>query len=104
MYCKGVVMFKGVEKREGGTFTNNGEKINYDASYVIKFDEIKEGKINERKLKFPINNKMLYEKFSKFNPYTNVLLTSEVVFGQSACRLVPVDVELYDSDEDNENN
>lgn len=102
MYCKGIVMYKGVEKREGGTFSNNGQNINYDACYVIKFDEINEGKINERKLKFPLNNKLLFDKFSKFKPYTNVLITCDVVFGQSACRLVPIDVQEYDSDEENE--
>ena len=40
MICKGVVVFKGIGKREAGTFTDNtGRDIKYDASYQVSFDE-----------------------------------------------------------------
>lgn len=102
MYCKGIVMFKGIEKRNGGTFKNaQGQDIDYDSAYVLKFDEIVEGKINERKLKFPSSNKVLYDKFEKFDPYTQVQITCDVVLMQNACRLVPIDVvEIGDASED----
>ncbi len=103
MRCKGVIMYKGIEKRAGGTFVNNGQNINYDEAYVIKFDEIIEGKINEHKLKFPVSNKTLYDKFASLNPYTQVEITCDVILLSGMSRLVPIDVnELEDSDEDDE--
>ena len=109
MYCKGIVVFKGIEKREGGEFSGqNGQAIKYESAYVVKFDEIKEGKVNERKLKFPTNNKKLYDKFAEIEMYTRVQIECEVVLGQSACRLTPIDVKVITEDgeiiEDNEEN
>lgn len=93
MRCKGIVMYKGIEKRDGGTFKNDkGQDINYDSSYVVKFDEIVENKINERKLKFPSSNKVLFEKFSGLRPYTEVLIDCDVVLSANTCKLVPIDV------------
>lgn len=95
MYCKGIIMFKGIEKRDGGTFKNaQGQDVNYDSSYVVKFDEIIENKINERKLKFPVSNKVLYDKFSKLEPYTQVEVICDVVLSQNACKLVPIDMNI----------
>ena len=52
MYCKGTLIFKSIEKRSGGTFKNDkGQDVNYDASYVIKADEVKDKEVNERKFK-----------------------------------------------------
>lgn len=103
MYCKGVVMYKGIEKREGGTFKNDrGLDVNYDSSYVVKFDEIIENKINERKLKFPTSNKILYDKFASIRPYTQVEVVCNVVLMQNACRLVPIDVNEQIEDTEDE--
>ena len=103
MRCKGIIMYKGIEKRAGGTFVNNGQNINYDEAYVIKFDEIVEGKINEHKLKFPISNKTLYDKFASIRPYTQVEITCDVVLMTNACRLVPIDVaDIEDTEEEEE--
>ena len=97
MYCKGVVMYKGIEKRDGGTFKNDkGQDVDYNSAYVVKFDEIIDNKINERKLKFPTSNKVLYDKFVNFKPYSQVVITCDVVLMQNACRLVPIDVEDYE--------
>lgn len=97
MYCKGNVMFKGIEKRDGGKFKNDkGEEVDYNSAYVVKFDEIVDGKINERKLKFPTSNKVLFNKFSDFKPYTEVQIVCDVVLMQNACRLVPIDVAGLD--------
>ena len=93
MKCNGIVIYKGIEKRDGGVFKNaQGQEVKYDSSYVVKFDETKDGKIDERKLKFPASNTVLYDKFNAFEPYTKIELTCEVVIGQSTCKLVPVDV------------
>jgi len=106
MDCKGIVMYKGIEKRDGGVFKNDkGQDVNYDSSYVVKFDEIVENKINERKLKFPVSNKVLYNKFESLRPYTQVEIICDVVLMQNACRLVPIDVNKYvpdDSDDEEE--
>ena len=102
MNCKGIVVFKGVEKRDGGAFKDpQGREIRYDASYIIKFDENKNGKIDERKLKFPSSNTYLYNKFAGLKPYTEVLLECEVVFSTNSCKLVPVNVETEIEEEQN---
>ena len=101
MYCKGIVMYKGIEKRDGGTFKNDkGQEVNYDSSYIVKFDEIIEGKINERKLKFPTSNKVLFDKFSKYRPYSEVAITCDVTLMQNACKLIPIDVEDVEETEE----
>lgn len=93
MYCKGILIFKSIEKRSGGTFKNDkGQDVNYDASYVIKADEVKDKEVNERKFKFPESNKMLYEKFNELDPYTKTSITFDVVISANACKLVPIDV------------
>lgn len=95
MKCNGQVIYKGIEKREGGVFKNDrGQEVNYDASYVVKFDENVDGKIDERKVKFPATNTTLYEKIKTIEPYTKVNMICNVVIGQSACRLVLEDIVL----------
>lgn len=92
MYCKGIVMYKGIEKRDGGTFKNaQGQDVDYNSAYVVKFDEVVDNKINERKLKFPTSNKVLFDKFQNFEPYTQIQIVCDVVLMQNACRLVPID-------------
>lgn len=103
MYCKGSLMYKGIEKRDGGTFKNDrGQDINYDSSYVVKVDEIVDNKINERKLKFPANNKILADKFSKIEPYTQVELICDVVLSANSCKIVPLDVNTDFGDQEEE--
>lgn len=95
MICNGVVVFKGIGKREGGKFTDNtGREINYDASYQVSFDERNNsGEINQRKLKFPASNTYLYNKFASIQPYTQIYMECEVVFSQNSVKLVPMNVE-----------
>lgn len=95
MICNGVVVFKGIGKREGGKFTDNtGREINYDASYQVSFDERNNsGEINQRKLKFPASNTYLYNKFAGIEPYTQIYIECEVVFSQNSVKLVPINVE-----------
>ena len=93
MNCKGVVIYKGIEKREGGSFNNGQQEIKYDPVYVVKFDENKNGVINERKVKFPVSNTYLFNKFASIKAYTEVLLECDVVLSNNACKLVPINVE-----------
>ena len=104
MRSKGVVMFKGIEERAGGTFKSNGEDVKYDSAYVIKFDEIIDNKINERKLKFPTSNKILYDKFAELNPYTQVEIICDItILPNGYSRLTPIDVlKIGDSNEEDE--
>ncbi len=103
MRCTGVVMYKGIEERAGGTFKNEkGQDVKYDTAYVVKFDEIIDNKINERKLKFPSSNKVLYDKFNEFRPYSQVKILCDVVLMQNACRLVPIDVKEAEEAEETE--
>lgn len=93
MLCKGTLIFKSIEKREGGTFKNDkGQDINYDSSYIIKVDEVKGKEVNERKFKFPQTNKVLFENFSNIDAYTKVDITFDIVISTNTCKLVPVDV------------
>lgn len=95
MICKGVVVFKGIGKREAGTFTDNtGRDIKYDASYQVSFDEKStSGEINQRKLKFPASNTYLYNKFASIEPYTQIYMECDVVFSQNSVKLVPMNVD-----------
>lgn len=93
MICKGTLIFKSIDKREGGTFKNDkGQDINYDSSYIIKVDEVKGKEVNERKFKFSQTNKVLYDKFVDIEPYTKVDITFDIIISTNACKLVPVDV------------
>lgn len=100
MECKGVVIFKGIEKKSGGNFTNEkGQTITFDGSYVVKFDETINGKIDERKLKFPRSNVYLYREFKKLKPYTPIYLYCDVEFGFNTIKLIPIHFEASkDSD------
>ena len=90
MICKGVVVYKGIEKRDGGVFKgSDGREIKYDSSYVVKFDENE----SERKVKFPASNTYLYNKFASVKAYTEILLECEVVLSNNACKLVPINLE-----------
>ena len=95
MICNGVVVFKGIGKRDGGKFTDSsGREITYDSSYVVNFDERNNsGEINQRKLKFPASNTYLYNKFASIEPYTQIYMECDVVFSQNSVKLVPMNVE-----------
>ncbi len=94
MICKGVVVYKGIEKRDGGVFKGaDGREIKYDSSYVVKFDENNNGVINERKVKFPASNTYLYNKFAGIKAYTEVILECDVVLSNNNCKLVPINVD-----------
>ena len=88
------VVYKGVSKREGGEFTNEkGQTISYDPCYVIKFDEDVDGEIIERKLKFPITNKTLFNKLNAIDAYSKILLLCDVQLFASNAKVTPRDLK-----------
>lgn len=92
MKCQNNVVFKSVEEREGGSFTNaNGQLINYDKSYLVRFDEDNDGIIAERKVKFKGTNVALYTKFKALKAYDKINLIFDVSILNSGCKLEIVD-------------
>lgn len=94
MICKGEFVFKGVEKRDAGSFTNDkGQAVNYDMAYVLKVDEISENGIFERKLKIDKANSVLLSKLKNLKPYDKMNLICDVVLYGSNARVIPVDLD-----------
>ena len=93
MQAKGKFIFKSLQRKEGGKFTNDkGQEINYNASYELKVDENKNGVINERKLKIPESNNILIEKLNKKNAYDSIDLLCDIDFYGSVAKVIPVDL------------
>lgn len=88
------VVYKGVTKREGGEFTNEkGEVVKYEPSYVIKFDEDVNGEIHERRLKFPLTNKVLYSKLDGLDVYSKIALVCDVQLFTGNAKVLPIDIK-----------
>lgn len=93
MQAKGKFIFKSLERKDGGKFTNErGQEVNYDASYQLKVDENRDGVINERKLKISQKNDILIQKLMKKNPYEPIELLCDIEFYGSVCKVIPVDL------------
>lgn len=94
MKCKGEFVFKSVEKREGGSFTNDkGQAVNYDMAYVLKVDELTQNGIFERKLKIDKANSVLLSKLQNMKPYDKINLVCDVVLYGANARVIPVDID-----------
>lgn len=91
MKAIGEFVFKGLEKKAGGSFTNEkGEMINYKEKYVLKVDETVDGQINERKLNIGVDNTELINALNGFKPYQALKLECDVVMYQNSAKVVPV--------------
>ena len=88
-------VFKGVSKRDGGEFTNDKNVVvKYDPAYVIKLDEqLETGDVVERRLKFPITNKTLYNKLSELDVYSKITLVCKVELYNGNAKVLPIDIE-----------
>lgn len=94
MKCKGEFVFKSVEKRDGGSFTNDkGQAVNYDMAYVLKVDELTQNGIFERKLKIDKANSVLLNKLQSLKPYEKINLICDVVLYGANARVIPVDID-----------
>ena len=97
MKAKGIFMYKSLQQREKGSFTNKetGEIINYDECYVLVADEINDsGKMTERRFKISKEDNVLAGEFSSLDPYTKVEIEFDVAVYSSNAKLVPVGFEL----------
>ena len=91
MKAYGKFVYKSLEKRDGGEFTNSsGQNIKYEDSYVLKIDENVDGSINERKLKVDKNNIGLINQLKDVKPYSEIELECEVHLYQNSCKLIPI--------------
>lgn len=94
MKCKGEFVFKSVEKRDGGSFTNDkGQAVNYDMAYVLKVDELTQNGIYERKLKIDKANSVLLNKLQSLKPYEKINLICDVVLYGANAKVIPVDID-----------
>lgn len=93
MKCVGKFKFKGLVKREGGSFTNDrGQEINYNASYLLKVDESTENGIYERGFKIPEDSDLVLP-LSKLQPYQDVTLEFDVNFYGNSIKVVPIAIK-----------
>lgn len=94
MKCRGEFVFKSIEKREGGSFTNDkGQSVNYDMAYLLKVDEVSQNGINERKLKIDKNNTVLLNKLQNVKPYDKINLICDVVLYGANAKVIPIDID-----------
>lgn len=93
MKCVGNFVFKGIERKDGGEFTNEkGKLVKYDESFVVRLDEVEGDVISERKLKFPIDNTVLYNRLKSLKPYDHITLDLEVVLYNNQAKVIPVGI------------
>lgn len=93
MKCVGNFKFKGLTKREGGSFTDsNGKVINYKESYSLKVDEQTENGIYERQFKVAIDSPLIPE-LSTFELYDDITLEFDVKIFGSKITVIPVRVQ-----------
>ena len=93
MKCEGEFVFKNLSKRVGGEFKNDkGQEIKYDECFIIKCDEVIDTEINERKFKFPKDNKTLKAKLEKLPAYTKINILFDVSLSNNVVKLVPEDL------------
>lgn len=93
MKCKNSVVFKSIEERDGGSFTNDkGQAINYGKAFIVRFDEeLTDGGVAERKVKFSSSNLNLYNRFKTLKVYDKITIDFEVTIQNSGCKLEIVD-------------
>ena len=93
MQAIGKFIFKSLEKKQGGEFTNEkGQLVKYSESYQLKIDENKDGVISERKLKVLADNNTLVQKLMKKNAYDKIELLCDVEFYGSVAKVIPIDL------------
>lgn len=103
MKCQGVFVFKSIQSKEGGTFTNQqGQPITYKPSYEIKFDDIVDNVPTERKIKIPEEELDLIDKIKKLKPYTRNLFTFDVSFNSKGTSLKLLDITSAKDNSDKE--
>ena len=93
MKCQGKFKYKGIEKKDAGTFVNaQGQKIDYPARYALKVDEVGEGGVFERVFKVAIDSPILAQLTNK-EIYADMILEFDIQFSQNGTpKITPVNV------------
>ena len=90
MKCIGKFKFKGLTRKDGGSFTNDrGQEIKYKPSYSLKLDEMTEEGINERLFKIA-DDSALVSSLQQLKPYQDITLEFDVILYANSIKLVPV--------------
>lgn len=93
MKCEGNFIYKGIEERKAGEFTNErGQVVKYDEAFKISLDEMEGSKVTTRTFTFPKNNTELANKFKNLKLYDNIVVAFEVVISRNNVKLVPFDM------------
>ena len=82
MIATGNFRFRSFVKRDEGSFvTPNGETIQFNSAFILKFDELTEtGEVFERQTKVEIDNTYLISKLSALKMYQPVTLKFKAEF------------------------
>ena len=100
MKCEGNFVYKGIEERKGGEFTNEiGQVIKYDPAFKITLDEINGSKVETRFFTFPIKNTELADKFKSLKLYSDIIVAFDIVISKKNLKLIPYDL-IYEKEED----
>ena len=90
MKASGKFKFKGIQKRDGGSFkTNNGKIIDYKESYTLKLDENIENNSYERTFKVSIDSPIV-DQLKQLKLYEDITVTFDVLIFGPNIKLVPI--------------
>lgn len=97
MKAKGIFMFKNIQVREKGSFTNKetGEVIDYGACHILVADEIEENnKITERRFKISNEDTFFIKDLESLEPYTKIKIEFDVTLYSSNAKVTPTGFEV----------
>lgn len=94
MKCQGKFRYRGLEKKDAGTFVNaQGQKIDYPAKYILKLDEVGEEGIEERCFKVSLDSTFV-PKILNTKIYDEVTIEFDIQFSKNgSTSLIPVDIK-----------
>lgn len=93
MQCKGNFNFRSLEKRAGGSFTNEqGKFIQYDDCYVLSVDEMTAHGLQVRNFRISTSNEQILNKLKTKKVYDNINILFEVSLYRSNVKLIPIDL------------
>ena len=94
MRCQGKFRYRGLEKKDSGTFVNaQGQKIDYPAKYILKLDEVGEDGIEERCFKVALDSTFI-PKIINTKIYDEVTIEFDIQFSKNGVTsLNPIDIK-----------
>lgn len=97
MKVKGQFVFKSLNERDGGEFTNDrGQKIKYDSKFLLKVDERTDDGIFDRVFTVSKENTELINQIRQCPSYSDVEIEFDVKMYNSQVKLVPISFEVLD--------